>query len=595
MNNYSPSVELYYCKYYDTLPDSGNRLVPAPKLSISPEYYYANDVIIGYTYNITLDGYATSLDRTASVTGELGLKDTVKSIQHIQNIFNNNGGYLVAQHSGTKLFDASGINVKSINFEQSDNNWVNYVPYTIQLEANEIRLGDCSGIYQPTIACTGIPSGVINSTNLIDMQKYRVRSFDDSWSFDVGDTIYNSFESGNGDFHNEYFNISYTISSVGKHYFVGDKLIPAWNQAKNFCQHRLYTQVSGLLNKLTLPISVTGEGCSTLSSLSNIFESNGDNIFYDSTTASGLKNSDYNIFNEKITCNTSESDGSFSLTYNAIIKNISGVNTYNDPYTIHTFSTTKEVQDDGKSKNITVSIDGTIQGLVKGGLLSYNSVNNSGLLQLPDNGQIFLSYPIPSGASAPDKYSHALLTYNKIVNTGVVQKTFNSDFAQLLGISNKLVGVSGDCVTDTGVPPQSSFTSTHNYSDGVITYKVSYDTAKACAKSDGSYQSVSISFSDSVPTIQEFVVPGRSGGPIIQDILVNQPRKITLTVDGYMPNNACCSGTADLLEIACSQIPTFSGIPNGTSISNTILQQNRFSQSSDGSYSLTRAYIYYDA
>jgi len=52
----------------------------------------------------------------------------------------------------------------------------------------------------------------------------------------------------------------------------------------------------------------------------------------------------YKIFNEKVSCNTSEGEGSFSLTYTAILKRISGDNTYNSENTIHTFSTTRDVQ-----------------------------------------------------------------------------------------------------------------------------------------------------------------------------------------------------------------------------------------------------------
>ena len=43
--------KMYYCAPGSSVGGT-TRLVPAPQISISPEIYYANDTVIGYTYNI---------------------------------------------------------------------------------------------------------------------------------------------------------------------------------------------------------------------------------------------------------------------------------------------------------------------------------------------------------------------------------------------------------------------------------------------------------------------------------------------------------------------------------------------------------------
>ena len=60
MPGYSATTEVYYCKQSES-PGSDHRLAPAPTIVISPEIYYANDNVVGYTYNVTLNGYANAL------------------------------------------------------------------------------------------------------------------------------------------------------------------------------------------------------------------------------------------------------------------------------------------------------------------------------------------------------------------------------------------------------------------------------------------------------------------------------------------------------------------------------------------------------
>ena len=74
----------------------------------------------------------------------------------------------------------------------------------------------------------------------------------------------------------------------------------------------------------------------------------------------------FQIYNETITCESSESEGSFSATYNAIIKR---KNSGTESSVLHTFSRTANTTDDGQNRNVSITVNGNIQGLIETGLI----------------------------------------------------------------------------------------------------------------------------------------------------------------------------------------------------------------------------------
>ena len=561
---YNPSIKMYYYQA-GTSPSEANRVVPVPQINITPEYYYANDIIIGYTYNIQLAGYATSLDLRQNQTEVLGIEDTFESIQTLKNIFNRNNGTLQVTDPEGTILKAFGGTIRGIQFNESANSWINYSEYTIDIEFNEIQLSDCSGL-KDLITCGDIAAGVTDSPLLIDMKQYKVKSFSDGWSFSVDDNAYNTYSP----FLNEYINIGYNIAANGRHYFVNDKLIPAWEQAKNFCQYRLKQQVDRLVGN-ALQRTGTDDGCETLGNLASIF-GNGPPGLID-----GLSGAGYGIYNEKITCNTSEAEGSFEANYSAILKRTLAANQYSHPHSIHTFSVTKNISDDGKQKNTELSIQGNIQGLVPGGL-----IKSAGVISFPVNGSIFVS-----DTPTSNKYDNALTAYNIIGNN----KNLNNNFLTLVGVTNSAVGVSGECVDESGAPPTNTLNIVHNYIEGTINYSSSFDTANACKGSGSSYQTINVDVEESTPVIAEFVVPGRSGGPIIQRLNVDKPKRVTINIQGSKPPDECCATTEELVDINCTIPATFSGVPV-INIPNSILTQNQYTKSTDGSFSIIKSYVY---
>ena len=170
------------------------RLVPAPLVSFNTELVYANDTIAGYSYIVSLNGYATALDMSSGGINEYGLEKVSNAVEKVRNIFSFNGeNLLVKDKNNATVMECRGGIVRSISFEESSNNWVNYAPYKIEIEFSEIIINGCS--ISNTINCNSLSvDSNGTSPNLIDLTKYKIRSFNDSWSFNISDTAYSNYD-----------------------------------------------------------------------------------------------------------------------------------------------------------------------------------------------------------------------------------------------------------------------------------------------------------------------------------------------------------------------------------------------------------------
>ena len=558
--------------YYDPVstptPGSGERFVPVPMIDIEPEILYANDSVVGYNYIITFNGYATALDLTENNPTLSGsFKKTSEKIKKIRDIFNFNGGTLLVKDDLGIVLKATGGWVESLQFDPTDNNWVNYAKYTAKLSFNELHLSDCTNIN--ITSCGSIPSGISDSDspNLIDMQKHKIKSFTDGWSFDGGDTIFNA----NNKFHNEYIPISYTINATGKHYFKDDKLIPAWEQAKNFCQERLHTQASRLIQNI-MKRSGTST-CDGNATLATMFASGPPGII------DGLSNTNYDIFNETIECSASESDGGFNATYNAYLKRTLTGDTLSDPKSIHTHTVDRSRQRDLSGDIITITVNGNIQGLITGGL-----INDHDILEFPATGVLVKTSSNPTET----KYKNALTAYNKLMDG----KELKCSFISGIGVTYANLNVETSCSALTGCPPVKTHSSTHNYTEGSITYTATYDNQIGCKPTGVEYNEISISIEDPLPVIAEFIIPGRVAGPIVQRFPATTSRKVSVSMNGYVPQT-CVKDFAALTSNACSNgLPLPSGIPGpyiGGSLK--LLSNDHNLNYIDGSFTINRSYI----
>lgn len=563
--SYNPNVKVYYISPNDGGPNENNRLVPAPKISIDQEPLYANDTVIGYTPQITINGYCTSLDlRNISPNTVYDFNDTVSAIQKFKNIVNTNGGtFLVTDNNGQILLKATGGTIRTFSINDTDNRWVNYAQYNIEIEFNELWLGDCSGIVEKS--CGLIFDGLTDSPQLLDMKKYRIKSFNDSFSVDLSeDTMYNSFNLPGINMNNQHLKITYTVKATGKHYFSNDfKLMPAWEQAKRFVQNKLIEQIKNRLTQTFMKRAT--DGCAVLGSLASLYSA-GSPAFID-----GLTTANFGFYNETISYEPSETEGTFSATYNAIVKRKNG---FTNNAVLHTLSKVIGVSDDGSKRTTTITINGNIQGLIEGGLLK--SSNN--ILSLPNTGSI-LSYQ--DGATA-SKYSQALSAFNSIAT----KEDLNPTIKNALGITHQALGVTGSCLS--GSPKPASHSISHRYTEGSISYDTSYNTDVACM--GNTFTNISVGVEDPVDVVAEFIIPGRAKGPIIQKIGSKTPRKITLNIDGTVDKTCCYTLNDDAYAAICAGLALPSGVPVAA-MANMKLTQDQFVYNPiDGSYSISRAY-----
>ena len=545
MAGYNSNVQVYYCKPGDS-PGVINRLSPAPTISISPEVYYANDVVVGYTYNITLNGFANALRKeldSGSVT--YGADQTIQHIGDIRDIFNINGGNLYIKQNNTDIIVAKGATIKSINFNPSENKWINYAPFSIELEFNEVDFTGCS-----TNTAALCNSSFFNpdslSTNLIDINQHKIKQFSDKWSFTIDEQIYDYY----GTNYNNVFKVSYNLSATGKNYYINGNLIPAWQQAKIFVQKRLHDQVMALINGVLQIIPDNNDGCAAEKELNDIHQIDSsaprDGGLFSSGNTARDGNRNYDIYNETINCSTSETEGTFSITYNAIIKkNNNSLNPAQNAV-LHTF--TKNITTSSNPKSVNITVQGNIQGMVRGGFIYYNND-----FSLPDQGTF-----ISTVDSAETKYSNALAFFQSQISSGsdltnTIKTNLNITKSQLLV----------NC--DNQNPPPSpssdlanaaSFSSDHSYLNGTIGYTSTYNTSNASTNSgQKGYSNISIVRNDPVEIIQEFVIPGRIQGPIIQRLGMKTARTISINIDGASPNNQECIEFCNFDP--CDSIPKF--------------------------------------
>lgn len=569
---YNPSVKVYYISPGDGGPSENNRLVPAPKININQELLYANDTIIGYVHTVSFNGYCTSLDlRNVQAGVVYDFNETVGAIDKFKNIVRANGAtLLVTDSTGKEILKATGGIIRTLDINQSDNQWVNYAPYTMEVEFNELWLGDCGGLIQKSC---GIPfDGLSDSPYLVDMKKHRIKSFNDTLSLELSEsTMYNSLSLGSLNLNNQHFKVSYSISAVGKHYFDSKfKLMPAWEQAKRFIQYKLVEQIK---NRLTSSIMQrASSGCSASKDLANIYSAGSPGLL-DGINLGG----DFSIYNETLTCDASEAEGSFSVTYDAIIKR---TNAGSNSAALHTLSKSinTSYEENGK-KNVEIKVSGNVQGLVETGLLK-----NPNIIELPNNGSIF-AY---NDGNTNSRYSQALSAFGYMATA----EDLNDNLKSALGITYSALSVSGSCIDPGGVVQPASHVVTHSYVEGGINYETSYSSDNLCNPSNTTITNVSVGVEDSVDVVAEFIIPGRQNGPIIQKLGAKTPKKITVNIDGSLPQKQCCYDLTNTnYDAVCAGIPLPSGIPSST-IAGMKLTQDQFTFNPfDGSYSISREYL----
>lgn len=597
-------ARMFYYSMKD--PDVGGELIPSPNISVSLENFYSNESIIGYTYNVTLTGYASSrLDREASYG--IHINNVVGSIAKIQDLFNRvgNGGKLIVRSpgSGEPIMEFKGSRIKSITFPPSENRWIYYSEYTIELEFNEANFFGCqyrhqkgcdssmydgksevvdNDIEEATFAKDTIQNKLVDY-GLNSPIGYKIKSFNDQWSVNLQDEIYDwALLDGVLEVNNKRYNIEYNVSAVGQHYWDDEgNLFPAWKQAKAFCQDRLVKQINALYNNMAMHYDGPESNfCGSLEDLTTIHQRIPPSIH---TTIGAM-----NIFDEKITFNLSEAEGSFNVSYSAIVKKAKET-CITSADTTHNISITRGGSHTcGKNKMAkTVNLSGTIQGLVRYGDQGSIIWPNAEGFRIPDTPgtMVFL----PSKQDTKYKWGLAKELLDRFLDEcdgKIVCGELCSTLLKCMTLPDDDEVCKELCAPSC--PRPTNFSVTHNYNTGTIDYNVeySYDTndinTRRC--------NVTISTEESVPLTAEFTIPGK--GIYYQPLGGCTPKKWTInaegTLDGY--DDADCNSLGSLMNV-CSDIPTGCGnfIPPGDGY--LLLSKQKTFNPFDGSFSYNATYV----
>ena len=561
---------------------AGNLLIPAPSLSISPEIYYVNDSVIGYTYNITLNGYATALESAAGGI-DSGLDLVLQSADTIRQIFNINGKDLTIKDDGATVLVAKGGTVKSITFNPSDNKWTNFATYSVELEFNELDFTGCSTSTAAATCASSFfhniyPSGFqCTPDNLIDITKHKIKTFSDKWSFNIENDIYAS--GPNSADKQESFKVGYTVSATGKNYYVGDLVTPAWEGAKNFVQDKLFTQVKGLISGILITSNEESDGCDATKKIFETYHTlapTGVGGLLETFDNVGGSNK-FRVYNETISCETSEASGSFSATYSAIIKKYNSTKNPKANAAIHSY-TKSETTSSQPSMSNSIVVQGSVQGLVEGGFIKISSKD----FTLQKSGTLLIKLD-----SDDTKYKNAEYAFNAFVADG---DDLKGALKLELGLTKGALYIKND--PETAAIP-TSFNIDHSYHGGSISYTATYDTVRNRANNELGYSSISITRDDPVDLIQEFIVPGRSNGPIIHKLGSKTAKTMSINIEGNkglgcktLEGEICIPSTRweDL-------IPGLEGLLTDTE--ERMLTQKDFHENfTDGSFRISLGFIY---
>jgi len=603
MELYLPDILMYYYPDGEDVVNS-YKITPAADISINLEYKYSNDNIIGYIYVINLNGNACAISNyvrglnygdeyNIGNVSAYNLGAVVDEIEFLRNLLLKNGSTLeiVNASNGQSLLKAHNGILRSLSFDESTNNWSRSANYQATIEFTDI-------FYNGTKS-QELFLNLITENNIVDINEYRIKDFNDSWSISFDDnTSYNSStideETRPISINNHSFNISYNISAVGQTIYKDGIKISAFEQAKNFVQHKLHNQIKGFLaNILKVRDSITGSDYTQSScdaskdGLDNIhFLTDNDGLLHSLTNDS---DDFFDIFNETITCDSSKSAGSFSATYSAIVKTKKNTETYfSSKSTIHTFNKSINKTYNTGATETKIIISGSIKGLMERGL------RGDGPLILPDVGTFLVYTP-----QTTSKYSHAVELLNNIIDkSNRVGSTGKQDltkaFKDFLGITSEKLGPGYNSSIEERLhdPHPISFNLTHDYNGGIINYTVEYTNNNFGGRK---YRELTVQTTMPTKVVALFNIPNSNSVPVLQDLGTTTAKTVNISVQGIDLGNTQHDLNSNLYDyIIGAEDPINPGnypislpsIPNNSIITQQQLTKNIV----DGTYSISLTY-----
>jgi len=491
----SDSVYMYYGDY---------EFDPVPLISIDRTTRRIGGKIVGYNFQMTLNGNIVAYTPKDPAQNPSDFQNNVQEIDLLREAFSSDCQPFIVQcglgEEATQIISCNP-KIESLNFKESNNNWVNTIPYTITLSYTDTdQFSESDSIISNDNSFDPITQGVDPSL-LKFIEDYSVSwnvefEKESKWfQIDLGEVSRQNYSGSSGDYYgidsNNPFEATVTRSinvqgiagCVGGSGTVSGAITASgqFNSAIDNAYRFLQPILTGDYNPIKW-----GHGVSGITNLTSEY---------------------YSKFDHYRSYVTNEVAGSIELTESWIVIGTSGVSGNLIPC--------KEDFSVNISKSLTepktsVSIEGQIRG--------YETRSFTGE-QLPTNTTV-------------TAYSNAALGFSS-VNSRLfprVQYFFEQDVALGTGPAPAPLN-----------PVPANRTVGHQLNKGIITYNIEYDN-RPCSFIEGSLTE-NITINDTNPTdvFASLAVLGRKQGPILQDIgTVTSPvREINFEVT--MPTPTSCS------------------------------------------------------
>jgi hypothetical protein len=549
---------------------------PVPFVSLSKNFVRTNvGELENITTSININGKIVRYDPTIE-PGPSGISGITDAVKQMQDLFTKCPiSTFDITCNNDKIFEASGVRVKSFNVDKSNDNWYFTADYTVELEYNE-----------PLVA--GAPL---------------VTNMSDTWSIEpLEDYVYSNFIA-NSDRKGEYHNpkLSPTAPSEnspnpGGNVNGGDiannsDLLRVVNIPQFKINHKLSAVglphqtgeicESGIGNKAYLEARRWVEQRAGVAFNYNAYQNNTSGLMHTPHITDNLNITSFDktyLYNHLRTTNFSITEGSYEIndTWLAMPTGIK----YIEDYTIETSTDDKFIK--------TIKVQGNIKGLTLVPFEVMTAQKGSGLL--PDaSGKIDLSYSQkPGGGSLPNsnglldvsgvspngpndnfianKYENALdaWTYDikpylyRRASMGINTSTSSVVTERRQDYINPAIQQNGSTQAPKNpiycrenllnIIPIST-TEGHDPRKGTITYSYEYNNRLRLISG---VISESISINDNGPTdvISETVVIGRRLGPVIQSLATKTDNKRDIAIEvtvvppssiaGMLQNNSQC-------------------------------------------------------
>lgn len=564
---------------------SGKALIPAPLVSVSKNYIKTgDDTTIGIIYDITLNGFLLPFMGSPSGTfvspvdafwtlggdppdesfgdNDVAFSSLVKKQEAIRHLFSQNGKLLEMYAGASPAIIRCNPRVISIEFQQGQ--WVDRIPYTITLQADWVFIA-------------GLPTDTedIFEVELIDTGQ-------ENWTFSEITGLV-----GSG------YTVSHTISAHGIAGY-DETGIPfsgagevaggeAWKHAKTWCDNRAIGVVDP--NVMFAIIGISGLIGGSYSKNTNLTHFNGD---YSITETWIL--SQQNYFIQKSFTSNKNVDGKIDASYSGKITGISEGEKTGGPLAITnaksgipTNSEAKTETENALGDLLETFVLGTAPSTKNVSINNADATVNFAFSWSTDEEETFTS-----SCEASLSFDEGNGTYNLSLSCTIqgkgdtpAIKLVNAKTAILNEVDARLKAIEliGDELPD-GIEIATSFSSKSvsiNETQGSIRF--GYVWKNVLTGFDNFEVSIDIQFPNEVVAI--IPIPGRLGGPIIQDMETTTPQIVIVTLNSVgndvKPNNGTVIG---IIESAADFMPTW------------ILESDKENYSpTSGKYTRIRSYV----